>query len=527
MKTFLRFACLVLFAFGWHVSNAQAPKNINLLASISFSPQTLAGCWHYETAGKSYALIGASAGLIVVDVTITDSPVVILQVPGIDNLWREIKVEGQYAYITTEGLDTTGTLNGIQIVNLSYLPDSAPSKIYKGDGLILNQLEKAHSITSAGEYIYINGHNIQTLGRGVLICSIADPWNPQYVGAVTNNYCHDSYVRGDTIWTSDILAGIFSVYNISDRSNPVLLATQQTPGNFNHDAWLSDDGNTLFTTDERSNEPLGSFDVSDLSNITLLDTYFTNNFSSSEVHNVRVKNDFLINPSYGSQLTLVDASRPANLVEVGNYTTGQHLLWDADPYLSSGIIIATETNSGVFFVFDPVYQRACYLEGIVTDSTTGIPIPAAIVQIVSTGVQKNSAGNGEYHTGTADPGNYDITIIKNGYETKTITGVTLNTGLVTALDVELKPVGSNINSISGTESILVSPSPFTDEIRIDLRTSRVEEIVLFNLLGEKVMTKSITSDPIQILNTKNLSKGVYILQFNSSKQSSFKKLLKQ
>ena len=508
-------------------SKAQAPKNLNLLSSIDFSPQTLAGCWHYEANNKIYAIVGASYGLIVIDITVPDSPMVILQVPGIHNLWREVKVAGNYAYVTTEGLDSTGVLNGIQIVNLSYLPDSAPSKIYKGDGLISNQLMSAHSITSDGEYIYINGHNIQSEGRGVLICSISDPWNPVFVGAVTNNYCHDSYVRGDTIWTSDIIAGIFSVYDISDRSNPVLLATQQTPGNFNHNAWLSDDGNTLFTTDERNNEPLGAFDVSDLNNITLLDSYYTNNFSSSEVHNVRVLNDFLINPSYGSQLTLVDASRPSNLVEVGNYTTGNYLLWDADPYFSNGVIAATETNPGIFSVFRPTYQRAAYLEGLITDSLSGIPIPGATVNILSTTIQKNSKGTGEYYTGVADQGTYDIQFTKTGYAAKTISGVSLNTGIVTILNVELRPLGISVGSISFAENITVSPNPFSKFLIIDSGDKILDQINVFDMLGARMAEyhQGSISGSFK-MNTEYLSDGIYLVQLISNGNSVYKKLIK-
>jgi choice-of-anchor B domain-containing protein len=525
-RIFLRFASLVLLFSVATPAFAQAPKNLILRASIDFSPQTLAGCWHYEASGRSYALVGASGGLIVIDVTVPDTPLVILQVPGINNLWREVKVEGQYAYLTTEGTDSTGVLNGIQIVNLSYLPDSAPSKIYKGDGVILNELQSGHSITSSGEYIYINGHNIVSQGRGVLICNISDPWNPVFVGAVTNNYCHDSYVRGDTIWTSDIIAGQFSVYDISDRTNPVLLATQQTPGNFNHNSWLSDDGQTLYTTDERSNEPLGSFDVSDLNNITLLDTYYATNFSTSEVHNVRVLNDFLINPSYGSQLTLVDAARPSNLIEVGNYTTGNYLLWDADPYFSSGIIAATETTPGIFYVFEPVYQRACYLEGIITDSVTGVPIPSATIQILSTGIQKSSKGTGNYYTGVADPGTYDVLVTKNGYAAKQATGVVLATGLVTLLDFELRPLGAGVNSINESDGIYISPNPFNNSIKVESKLHRLEKIEMFNILGEKI-DEWDQARLTFLLNTQKYSPGIYMMKIFSGEKVLLRKLIKQ
>ncbi len=527
MPAILRISITIFIFLSGLGVRSQTPVNLNLKATISFAPQTLAGCWHYESGGKSYALLGASGGLIVVDVSIPDSPQFILQVPGVASLWREVKTLGNYAYVVTEGLDTNGVYEGLQVVNLSFLPDSAPSFFYKGDGLIENELITAHSITSDENYLYLNGHNIQSLGRGVLILDVSDPVDPVYVGAITNNYCHDSYVRGDTIWTSDIYAGQFSVYNISDRTNPVLLATQQTPGNFNHNTWLSDDGQTLFTTDERGNEPLGSYDVSDLNNISLLDTYFTLNFPASEVHNVRVLNDFLVNPSYGSQLTIVDAARPHNLVEVGSYMTGSYLLWDADPYLSSGIIVATETNPGVFYVFEPVYQRACYLEGVVTDSLTGIPLPSARIEILGQGITKNSNGNGEYATGILDPGAYDIQFTRQGYAAKVINNVNLSSGMVSNLNVEMRPLGIGIDEMKMNESIYAGPNPFTEKIEIETRGELLRELSLFNILGEQILIHQ-PAIPFSkyTVDAGNVAKGTYLLKIQSGKEAYFRKMIR-
>ena len=94
------------------------------------------------------------------------------------------------AYAVSEGFDTNNVLNGMEIIDLRYLPDSAPNKFYTGDGLIANQLSTAHTVTVAGSSVFVNGHNINSLGRGVLILDVTDPWNPVYVGSENNNYCH-------------------------------------------------------------------------------------------------------------------------------------------------------------------------------------------------------------------------------------------------------------------------------------------------------------------------------------------------
>lgn len=510
--------------------NAQVPKNLNLLATLPFPGQTLAGCWHYEDGqGNAYALVGTASGIAIVNVTVPSSPVILFQLPGVNSLWHEVKVEGQYAYAVSEGVDASGIRNGMQILDLRFLPDSVPYKFYTGDGAIANQLTKAHTVTTSGHYVYINGHNISSLGTGVLICDITDPWNPVYTGAITMNYCHDSYVRGDTIWTSDIIAGQFSVYDISNRAIPVLLATQQTPGQFNHNAWLSDDSRTLFTTDEHSNQPMAAYDVSDLSNITLLDQYFTINMPASEVHNVRVLNDFVINPSYGSQLTIVDAHVPDNLVEVANYPTGSSLCWDADPYFSSGIIAATDMNSGNLFIFQPEYIRACYLQGNITDSSTGLMLNGATITIASTSVTETSDPSGMYKTGYADAGTYSVSCSKSGYITKTENGVILSNGTVTIQDFQLSPIGSKILENGLDKLIYISPNPCNDQFTLDAGNLSLESVQIRNVLGKLIYLPLVGSSITGKTNIAvgHLPAGIYFVECRTEQGTFTTKFLKE
>ena len=89
--------------------------------------------------------------------------------------------------------------------------------------------------------------------------------NPIFKGSIDEFYIHDGMVRGDTLWAAGIYAGFFAVIDVSDKTNPNILATQSTPSNKAHNCWLSDDGNYLFTTDEVDGGYIASFDVSDLS----------------------------------------------------------------------------------------------------------------------------------------------------------------------------------------------------------------------------------------------------------------------
>ncbi len=499
---------LLVIAFIATAFAVSAQKNLSLLGSINFGVST-AGCWHYvDSTGHLYAVIGVNTELAIADIQNPSNPVVLQSIPCVGSIWREVKVWGKYAYAVSEASGPGQA--GLLIVDLSTLPGTCAYKWWTGDGAIANQLNTAHTVTVDSGYVYINGSDIGV--GGVIIASLADPWNPTYVGQYNTAYVHDSYVYNDTLWTSEIWAGRFSVVDVVNKANPTVLVTQGTPGAFNHNAWLSDNKKYLFTTDETNNSPLGSFDVSNIFNISLLDVYVTDSTSSQEVHNVRVLNDFLICPSYGSQITLVDAARPANLIEVGNYYTGNYLCWDADPYLPTGGIIATDMN-GMFYIFQPNYVRACYLEGNVTDSVTTIPINGAVVEILLTPKTTNSVINGDYKTGIADSGFYTVQCSKPGYYTKTINNVHLQNGVLTTIDFKLVPIGFGVEE-NLQSAVSVYPNPMNSEAKINLGAHAASQVVtnIYDVAGRLVRSQSFDSRMSPgVLKKGNLEKGAYTL----------------
>ncbi|MFM2208206.1 MAG: hypothetical protein RL213_2181 [Bacteroidota bacterium] len=510
MKRLLPFFLLLIAGY------SVAQKNMTQLGVYTFPFQNLSGCWHYtDTAdGREYGLIGAQNGIAFLDITQPSNPQFLFQLPGNTSTWHEVKVWGDYAYAVSEGIDTLGVKNGVQVMDLRYLPDSVPYRFWQGDSAMPGTLVTAHTVTVDGGYLYINGHNLNQLGRGVIICSLTDPWNPAYVGAVTNNYSHDSYVRNGRLYSSEILAGQFAVYDITNPAAPALLATQSTPGLFNHNTWLSDNGQVIFTTDERGNQPVTSYDISDLSNITKLDEYKTVITPQYEVHNVRVLNDYVINPSYGSQLTIADGSRPDNIIEVANYPTGNYLCWDADPYLASGAIMATDMYFQKVYLFQPTYVRACYLEGTVTDSVTGLPLSNVAVSLVGSPVVKNSNNVGDYRTGSVDTGSYDVIFARQGYRTKLVSGVSLQTGQVTALNVQLAPENIGVGEIAFEKLLRIAPQPASDRLFFQTDKSGSLKLTISDITGkfvlgcEAVMTGGQTSS----LDLTGLENGVYLLR---------------
>ena len=395
---------------------------------LSYGSTSLAGCWHYvDQQGNEYALVGTSKGLSIVDVNNPAQPVERFTVPGIVNNWREVKTWGDYAYVSTEANNS-----GITIVNLGGLPNLIDSKTWFGPGTD-TIIRRSHALACADGYLYVFGGT----QSGAVICDLADPWNPVVKSIYKQQYIHDGYIRNDTLWASEIYAGQFSVIDVSDKTSPKVLATQATPGKFNHNSWLSDDSKILFTADERSKTPLGAFDVSDLDNITQLDLYYPSELPTQEVHNVRVLHDFLINASYGGQLTLVDANRPDNLIETAWVSLGSSLVWDADPFLPSGILLATAKNEGLF-IYQPSYQRAAYIEGRVTDAATGLPLNKVKVRVMDTKNADVTKANGLFKTGAAQAGTYTVQVGKIGYQALTVPNVIVTAGEVTWLELSIE-----------------------------------------------------------------------------------------
>ena len=442
--------------------------NITFRSKLTFSDQTVANVSGWASPdGKEYALVGASKGLIIVDVTAPDHPVQIVQIPGPDNRWKEIKTYSHYAYVVSQG-DQGG--QGVQIVDLNDLPFAdLPNKFYKGDGAITDQLNNIHAlhIDLTKGYLYAYGSNL--FKKGAVVFSLSDPWNPTYVGKFDQlGYIHDGYVDNDTLYASHISSGEFSIVDMTDKSAPLLLNTQPTPNANTHNTWLSEDRKTIFTTDETDNSFVAAYDVSDPTDIKFLDKIQTNPGSGGIVHNTHIRGNFAITAWYKEGVTIVDATNPGNLVETGNYDTypqgsgGGSFdgCWGVYPYLPSGNLVAGNITPGELWVLTPTYRRACYLEGTITGVANGQPIFGATVQIVGykTSIKTTGAG-GLYHTGIAEPGMVQVLVTKPGYQ-PVFASADLITGEVVHLDVAL-PVAS-IHTIGGQVVRSTNSSPISN-----------------------------------------------------------------
>ena len=462
--------------------------NIDSISSINYQSvhnTFLNDIWGYtDELGNEYGLIGAEKGVSVVDLSTPSAPNEVFWFSGAQSTWRDLKTFGDFAYVTTEAS------SGLLIIDLSPLPSSPITSTSYYHGPIGQEWTSAHNLfIDENGYAYIFGADRGN--KGVIILDVfTDPMNPIEVGVFDNWYTHDGFVRNDTMFLGHIYEGFFSMVDVSDKANPVLLGTQNTPSTFSHNVWASGNGQYAFTTDEVSGGYIGAYDVTDPTNIVELDRIQSSpDYGAVIPHNTHVKGNHIITSYYSDGVVVHDITHPYNLIEVGNYDTypsqNGHYdgCWGVYPFFSSGIIIASDRSEGLF-VLSPNYVQGAYLEGIITNSITNALLDGVSISISSTVVEDNTNSIGFYATGTAVPGTYNVTYAKVGFFPQTLS-VNLSTGVITTQDVQLVPIPPYNLTVrvfeEGTTNPIIGAS-------IRLEASLIAHSGVSNGLGEENFT---------------------------------------
>ena len=304
---------------------------------------------------------------------------------------------------------------------------------------------RAHNIYQDEGFLYVVGSN--QFNGGIAILRLGrDPWNPEFVGAYSQAYVHDVYVRNSQAYAAEIDNRRLRIISIGSSDSHNVLGERTYAGAFTHNTWLNDAGDVCFTTDEVGQAYIIAWDVSDPENIEELDRIRSSlSRGSAAPHNVHVINDFLVTSYYGDGVQIVDASRPHNLVEVGHFdtapnkSTGLVGCWGAYPFLPSGHILATDLSNGLF-VLKPTYRRAAFFEGSVVDAVTGAVIPNVSLDLAnsSSPLSEVSREDGSFAIGFADEGEKRIIFSHPDYQPDTLE-LSLTSGEVFLQEVALAP----------------------------------------------------------------------------------------
>lgn len=469
---------ILLLLSALFIATCTAQLNISFVGHLSYQDlrnSDVANIWGYtDEEGNEYALVGVNGtggntgGLSVVDLSDPANPEEVFFFPGPTSIWREIKVWGDHAYMTTEANN-----GGLTIVDLSPLPQSTA---LSGTVWMAPDWDTSHSLfIDENGRLYLHGHNRDPGNGGVIMYDLTqDPMNPVELGEFDQWYVHDSFARGDTLYAAHIYDGFFSIVDVSDPAAPVLLGTRETPNQFTHNTWLDDSGNYLFTTDEQTNSYVGAYDVSDPTDINEVDRLRSDNGSGAIPHNTYWLNDYVVTSYYTYGVSIYDATHPDNLVEVGNYDTsplagdGFNGAWGVYPFFNSQNLIISDIQGGLY-VLAPTYVHACWLEGEVTSSLGGTPVNGATVTIIGPSISEITGLDGLYATGYNEAGTYSVTVSAPGFNPVTVNNVVLVNGEVTVLDVVLDPavafslqgtvvtVGS-LDPVANAQVLITSPT---------------------------------------------------------------------
>lgn len=415
--------------------------------------------WGYtDEAGNEYAIVGLNNGTSVVDISDPANPVEISFFSGMNSIWRDIKVWGDYAYVTTEANQ------GLEIIDLTPLPASTTltSSYYFGPSG--NQWQSAHNIYIDNGVAYIFGAN-RGNGGVIMLDVNTTPGAPVEIGTFDEWYCHDGFVQNDTGYFSHINDGFFSIVELNGFGTLGLgdvLGSLVTSSVFTHNCWTSANGQTLFTTDEKENGFIDAYDISDPSSPILIDQIQSSPGNNIIPHNAHVKGDLLITSYYTDGVVVHDISDPNNMVEVANFDTSPAYsgntfngCWGVYPFFSSNNLIASDIENGLY-VLSIASTLSSYLQGTVTNAGNGQPINNALIEILTTAVTDVSDVLGDYSIGLLNSGAYDVRYSAPGFIADTF-AVNFTTGQVVNQDVALVQIPLFTASITVVDAVTSAP----------------------------------------------------------------------
>lgn len=432
---------------------SQEDFNIELVSNIQIDEECN-DIWGYvDDNDIEYAILGSMTKVSIFSLEDPSNPILRAEIPGVSSLWRDMKDYNGHIYVTADqGSD------GLGIIDMSLAPEEITYSFWQPTLTVSgfsSRLRTCHNlyIDEAG-YCYLAGCNIpsQFNTNGVIILDLnQNPKEPVFVGDITGAYSHDVIVRGDTLYSSDFRNGEFTIYDVSDKANPTLLGSRQTSSGSTHNAWMSEDGKYLYTSDEVENAYIDCYDISDMNNIFQTDRYRPLETAGNGIipHNVHYIDDYLVTSWYTDGLVIMDVSDPYNIIKVGAYDTFQDEasiqgrwfkgLWGAYPWLPSGHILGSDINTGLY-VFKPTYQRASRIEGTITNIDDNAAISNAKVRIINRDVALSTSDpNGNYSGGDVLDGEVEIEYSHPLYKTDTIS-VSLVNGESINIDAQLTPL---------------------------------------------------------------------------------------
>ena len=341
--------------------------------------------WTDPETRREFAIVGRLDGTAFVEVTNPANPVYLGELPlhqgARPNLWRDMKVYKNHAYIVSDGAGP----HGVQVFDLTQLRAVSSPPVQFTETAHYDRIHSAHNIAidTASGYAFPIGNSMggETCGGGLHMIDIRTPTQPTFAGCWADTttgirrtgYTHDAqcvvYQGPDSVYrgrqicfnASETAVGIADV---TDKQQPKRISVATYPNvAYAHQGWLSEDHRYFFLDDE-GDELAGTapttrtlvFDVSDLDDPVVAKEFFGTTPATD--HNLYVRGHYMYQSNYVAGLRIVDVADPTNPVEVGYFDTvpfGQDQpgfagTWSNYPYFRSGVVGVTSMREGFFMV---------------------------------------------------------------------------------------------------------------------------------------------------------------------------------
>lgn len=308
--------------------------------------------WGFEQEGSLYCVLGSTEGAHFFEIS-NDQLTFIDFEPGRFQgstvIHRDYKTYKNYLYaVCDEGI------SGLQIFDLSYLPDSVV-KVYD---------QPAYFSICHNIYIDTIKAKLYACGPddyGMKIFDLTDPVNPQLVYDFTMaNYVHDCYVRGDTAFLNCGFDGL-QIWDFGFAMPHQLGILDFYPNQgYNHSGWLSPSGKNYVFADETEGAKLSLCRANQLSQIQINQQFGASQFQNHVPHNVILMEKLAFVAYYNLGLRIFDIST-SPIKEVGFYDTfyqnTQYKLngaWGVFVFPNNDLILISDRQNGLFLFTFPI-----------------------------------------------------------------------------------------------------------------------------------------------------------------------------
>ncbi len=294
--------------------------------------------WTDPKTGAEIAIMGSSTSTGFVDVSDPQNPRVVGVLPtrGTPDyvLWRDVKVDGNYAFIVSE---ISGS--GLQVFDLTRLRGSNSPTVFTEDASY-DRFSSAHNIAINTESDYAYAVGTDTCGNGeenggLHMVDISDPLDPRFAGCAviedadgnsqtdSNNYVHDvecmNYSGPDADYRDrEICFGsnenVVAIYDVTDKANPrVISTTGYDSATYTHQGSTTPDRRYFLFGDELDEQSNGQRTTTYISSIRDLDAPGAPKPFEQETrsidHNLYIHGKHVYESNYMAGLRILDYDR--------------------------------------------------------------------------------------------------------------------------------------------------------------------------------------------------------------------------